>query len=79
MSGPVYWISEAGRLEESDGVFILTLGSGGEGFRFAMPPHIARRFCEAGIRTINQWERDEAEREPIIPFERAEPGKRKRD
>lgn len=77
MSGPVYWIDEAGRLEETDGTFFLTLKSGNEAFRFAMPPSAAIQLCGLGARLIADWERNEAEREPIVPFERGKPGKRK--
>jgi len=79
MSGAVLWAGEPGIFEESGGVFVLTLQSGDETFRFAMPPSAARRVCEVGGRAVNNWERDEAERRAVVAFPdgRGKPGKRK--
>ena len=65
MSGPVIWVGQPGALEECGSVFVLMLESGDETFRFAMPPHAARRLCETGIRAVADWERKAASFEPL--------------
>jgi hypothetical protein len=77
MSGPIIWAGQPGRLEERGGVFMLTLESGDETFRFAMPPHAARRLCETGIRAVSAWERKAASFEPLpLPVSRGRRPKR---
>jgi len=68
MNGPIIWTGKLGRFEESGGTFVLTLESGGETFRFAMSPHLARGLCFVGLRTLDDWE---ASRAPVAPFRRA--------
>lgn len=67
MSGPITWADKPPRLEESGGIFVLTLESGGEAFRYAMPPHAAMRLCQVGIRVFNDWQREAARSVPV-PF-----------